>query len=339
MKHRLVVLLVLLAAVLVDGGSFGHSSAAPPALCVAVGDSLAAGIGSTLPRERSAAALLCQWSQAYFGEQAELVSLAVPGETTRSFLEGSQLDRLRATMDAARRQGRAIRFVLVSLGGNDLLALADRAEAERERAYAQFETDLAAALTAVRAAIGQTPLLMLTPYDLTEGDADAVQTDSWWVGRFAQAIRVQATAVGGTVVDLARGFRGHIAEWTWWPVDVHPTNDGYMAIARLAWRALGWDREAPRVTVVLPTEGAVIVRRYATVRVRVDDPGGIESVTLWVDGQEIGTLDPLPEEGEWITLWETPWPMAGPPILVEVRAADRAGNVGEASVQVRLPGG
>ncbi|MDW8005534.1 MAG: lipolytic protein G-D-S-L, partial [Thermomicrobium sp.] len=45
-------------------------AAAPPAICLAAGDSLAAGIGSTLPRERSAAALLCRWSEAFFGDRA-----------------------------------------------------------------------------------------------------------------------------------------------------------------------------------------------------------------------------------------------------------------------------
>jgi hypothetical protein len=91
------------------------------------------------------------------------------------------------------------------------------------------------------------------------------------------------------------------------------------------------------VTIKRPRDGDALGRRYQTVRARVRDPGGVESVTLWVDGQQIGTLDPLSSNDEWITLWETPWPSSGPPIVLEVRARDRAGN--ETSATVRLERG
>lgn len=314
-------------------------AAAPPAICLAAGDSLAAGVGSTLPRERSAAALLCRWSEAFFGDRAELVTVARPGERTGSFRTSGQLQALHEAIERARRAGQPIRFVLVSLGGNDLLALRDASEEERDRLFGEFAEALGPALLAVRETIGEgTPLLALTLYDPTDGDPTAERTESWWIARFNEAIRQRAEAVGGIVVDLASAFRGHSADWTWWPVDVHPTNAGYEAIARTAWQALGWDRTGPAITIERPSDGSELERRYQTVRAVVTDPGGVEQVTLWVDGREIGTLDPLPSNNEWLTLWETPWPIDGPPITLEIRARDRAGNESVATMRI-LRGG
>ncbi len=328
--------LVLVAIVMVTAVPFG-SAAAPPSACLAVGDSLAAGVGSTLPRERSAAALLCEWASAYWGEKGELLSLAVPGESTESFLRGGQVERLRQTMARLRGEGRAIRFVLISLGGNDLLQLGAADEIEREEQVAAFEANYAEAMRAVRSAVGDVPLLALTLYDPTEGDSSAPRSDSWWIAQFDRAIRAGAEPVGALVVDLDREFRGRTNEWTWWPVDIHPTNEGYAAIARAAWRALAWDRQAPQVVIERPEAGSRVERRFVTVRARIRDLGGIERVGLWVDGREIGTLDPLPGTDEWITLWETPWPRPGPPLRLEIRAVDRAGNEGQAAVELVRP--
>jgi len=304
---------------------------------LAVGDSLAAGVGSTLPRERSAAVLLCEWASTYLGEKSELVSLAVPGERTESFLSGGQAERLRQTVARLRAEGRAIRFVLISLGGNDVLQLQTADEVEREEQLAAFEANYAEAMRVIRSAVGDVPLLALTLYDPTEGDASAPRSDSWWIAQFDRAIRANAESVGALVVDLDKEFRGRTDEWTWWPVDIHPTNAGYAAIARAAWRALAWDRQAPQVVIERPETGSHVKRRFLTVRARISDLGGIERVGLWVDGQEIGTLDPLPEADEWITLWETPWPLPGPSLRLEVRAVDRAGNEGRAAVELVRP--
>jgi lysophospholipase L1-like esterase len=328
--------LVLVGMVILAAVPFG-SAAAPPSACLAVGDSLAAGVGSTLPRERSAAVLLCEWASTYLGEKSELVSLAVPGERTESFLSGGQAERLRQTVARLRAEGRAIRFVLISLGGNDVLQLRAADEVEREEQLAAFEANYAEAMRVIRSAVGDVPLLALTLYDPTEGDASAPRSDSWWIAQFDRAIRAGAESVGALVVDLDKEFRGRTDEWTWWPVDIHPTNAGYAAIARAAWRALAWDRQAPQVVIERPEAGSRVERRFLTVRARISDLGGIERVGLWVDGQEIGTLDPLPGADEWITLWETPWPLPGPPLRLEVRAVDRAGNEGRAAVELVRP--
>lgn len=329
-----LAVLVLWATVLTS-----RSSAAAPGVCLALGDSLAVGIGSTLPRERSAAALLCDWVGAYLGERVVLVDLAVPGERTASFRQGGQLQRLREQIRQAQEAQRPVRFVLLSLGGNDLLALLGEPESQREAVFESFRTTYAETVREIRAAVGDVPFLVLTLYDPTEGEESAVGTESWWVARFDGVIREQASVVGASVVAVDELFQGHIAEWTWWPVDIHPTNAGYEAIARAAWRALGLDREAPVVTLERPSSDAVVDRRYLTVRARVVDRGGIEAVSLWVDGERIGTLDPLPEGDEWITLWETPWPRPGAPLELEVRATDRAGNEGRVSIRLKRAGG
>ncbi len=335
MSRRAALLIGVLWSVLLTSIVPARSVAQPPALCLAAGDSLAAGVGSTLPRERSAAALLCRWSEAFFGTRAQLVSLARPGERASTYRASGQIDALKEEVERAARSGQPVRFVLLSLGGNDLLALQDVDDAERDRRLTAFAVDVRAAFRATREAIGpEVPLLVLTVYDPTEGDPAVERSDSWWIARFNEEITRAAEEVGGSVVDLAPVFRGHTRDWTWWPVDIHPTNAGYEAIARAAWRVLGWDRDAPQVAIERPRDGSRVARRYQTVRAVVVDPGGVEEVTLWVDGRQIGTLDPLPDGERWITLWETPWPSAGPPVTLEVRARDRAGNEGVATVRL-----
>lgn len=331
-----LLLSLLVATILIPVSTL---QAAPPVWCFAVGDSLAAGIGSTLPRTRSAAALLCEWVGTYTGERTELINLAVPGEQVTTFSSNGQMERLRQQLQQARREGRTVAFVLMSLGGNDLLKLLETDDSERDALFEAFQSEFRSVLTEARNQIGSTPLLILSLYDLSEGDPTAPRSDSWWVARVNEVIRQAGAGVEARVLPLDEVFRGQITQWTWWPVDVHPTNSGYEAIARLAWKALAIDLEPPAVSLERPRVGEKVTRRYMTVRARVWDPGGVEQVQLWVDGKPIGTLDPLPDGQEWIGLWETRWPEPGPATVLEVRAVDRAGQVGRASVRLERSGG
>ncbi len=311
--------------------------AAAQPVCLALGDSLSAGIGTTLPRKRAYPRLVCDLLAQATARSTRLVNLAVPGETTRSFLQGEQLARLRDEVARLRSQQAEIRAVMLSLGGNDLLELLDASPEERQAGLDRFRQDYPAALAAIRDVLGQeSPLVVTTVYDLSEGDPFAVQTDAWWVAQFNAVIREAAARYGAPVADLEPAFRGHIQEWTWYPADVHPTNAGYEEIARLVWQALGIDTEPPSVQIERPAAGP-LARRFATVRVQATDNVGVARVELLVGDRPPVELQYHPEQHVWLALWDSAGATAQTTLLV--RAYDVAGHVGEAQVTVIPFGG
>ncbi|GBD16448.1 hypothetical protein HRbin26_01346 [bacterium HR26] len=312
-------------------------SAAPEPVCLALGDSISAGIGTTLPRKRAYPRLVCDLLAQVTNRSTRLIDLAVPGETTRSFLQGDQLARLRDEVARIRSQQAEIRAVMLSLGGNDLLELLDASPEERQAGLDRFRQDYPAALAAVREAVGQeAPIVATTVYDLTEGDPSAERTDAWWVAQFNAVIREAASLYGAGLADLEAAFRGHIAEWTWYPGDVHPTNEGHEEIARLVWQAFGIDTEAPSVQIERPQAGT-LPRRFATIRVQATDNVGVERVELLAGDRPPIELRYLPEQQVWVALWDSAG-AAGQTTLT-IRAFDLAGHVGESQVTVTPFGG
>jgi len=311
--------------------------AAAETVCLALGDSLSAGIGTTLPRKRAYPRLVCDLLTQATGRPARLVTLAVPGETTRSFLEGDQLTHLRGELARLRSQQAEIRAIMLSLGGNDLLELWDASPEQRYLGLDRFRQEYPAALLALRALLGtDSPIVVTTVYDLSEGDPTAVQTDAWWVAQFNTVIRQAASQTGARVADLEAAFRGQIGEWTWYPADVHPTNAGHEQIARLVWRALEVDTEAPSVAIERPV-ARQLPRRFVTVRVRATDDVGVERVELDAGDQPPVELRYHPQQRVWIALWDSAG-VTGE-VTLSVRAYDIAGHVGTAQVTVIPLGG
>src|SRR5687768_10751202 len=74
------------------------SLAQSPGIYIALGDSIAAGIGSSLPRERGNAAIVADWLAKLTGETVPFENLAVPGETAASFIESGQFQRFQDTV-------------------------------------------------------------------------------------------------------------------------------------------------------------------------------------------------------------------------------------------------
>ncbi|MEX2315184.1 MAG: SGNH/GDSL hydrolase family protein, partial [Thermomicrobiales bacterium] len=97
------------------------TQAATPGVYIALGDSIAAGIGSSLPRTRGNAAIIAQWMERLSGESVPLENLATPGETATSFIDGGQIERLRDIVARSRAASVPIAAVTVALGGNEML--------------------------------------------------------------------------------------------------------------------------------------------------------------------------------------------------------------------------
>ncbi len=125
---------------------------------IALGDSIAAGIGSSLPRERGNAPVVADWLARLSGEAGPFENLSVTGETAATFIDGGQLQRFRETVARSEAAGVPIAAVSLALGGNELLTLDQAEVSDRQAGLDDFSNRYAEAVAAVRDEIGpETP--------------------------------------------------------------------------------------------------------------------------------------------------------------------------------------
>ncbi len=208
-------------------------SGEPSTAYVSLGDSLAVGVGASDPRERGYASLYRDLLEGKTGREVGLIQLGVVGETSGSFIDGpdSQLARAERTLadnpDAT---------VTLSLGGNDLLSVAENTDAEREDALARYARNLDYVLQTLGSASEPAPRIgVLALYN----PAPDSFTDEW-TGRLNAEIRRVAGANGASVAAADETFRGREEEYAHqarYPWDVHPTDAGYEALAQAFLRA------------------------------------------------------------------------------------------------------
>jgi len=306
------------------------AAAGAPGLYVALGDSIAAGVGSSLPRERSYPALVHDWLEALNGTTLPYVNLGTPGETASSFVAGEQLANFQAEVERAEDAGIPVAAVTVSLGGNELLEERSSGLNDRQAALDEFGGSLARALDAIRGAVGpDVPVVLTTYYDVSEGDPTQMFTDAWWIGQFNQAIRDGAEQIGAQVAELEPIFDGHLSELTRYPVDVHPTNQGFRAIAKAVWSALDFDQVAPTVEIRSPETAQ---RRTPTLRFTATDAVGVWEVVVTVDDAALTAIESAP--GEYVALLRIAGDVTTASVVIEV--SDAAGNVQRQEQQVRV---
>ena len=298
-------------------------SAATPGIYVALGDSIAAGVGSSLPRSRGNAAIVAEWLARLTGETVPHENLAVPGETAVTFIDAGQLERFRDTVARSAAAGVPIAAVTLSLGGNELLALDASGLSDRQAGLDEFSIRYADALQAVRAEIGpETPLVVTTYYDLTAGDETIQFSDAWWIEQFNSVIRRVAEEQGALVADLAGQFAGRIGDFTHYPFDVHPTNLGHLAIARAIWATLGLDDRPPSIDATTNIEA---IRSTPTIRFSVDDNVGVSSVTAY--GDNVSVSGPFETgDNEYVTLLDLQ-ASDREEVALTIEIGDDAGNV------------
>jgi lysophospholipase L1-like esterase len=204
-----------------------------------LGDSLAAGVGSSAPSRTSYSALYREALEERTGREVEYRQLGLSGETAESFIgrypEGdSQL--LRAESFLQRYPGSR---VTLSLGGNDLLRARDASDRRRREAILEYGEDLGFILETLGGASSPSPeITVLTLYNPDPGDF----TDRW-TGEMNEEIRATARANGASVAEGARAFRGRAEEYLRryedGGRDIHPNDAGYAALARSLLRAGG----------------------------------------------------------------------------------------------------
>jgi lysophospholipase L1-like esterase len=339
---RLCVVLFAVALPLALTAPASHRiEAQQHATVLALGDSVPAGLSASLPRTRGFPALLQNLIQAEAltsddPSAIQLVNLAEPGETVRSFVDDGQLDEALDWIERARDGEVDLRVVTLMLGGNDLLDLWDQPAVDRGARLDAFAADFSEAVDPLADELDglDVDVVVMTYYDLTGGDETLEGSDAWWLVQFNDVIRQEAEDAGWQVVDLEPVFRDRILDLTWHPADVHPNNAGHREIARAIWSQIGYDDAPPELSIDRPAAGDV-VSRTPTIRASVTDNVGVETVLVIVDGDVIEELIFVRAEAVYVgvvDLRDRP-EMTVP---IEIVARDLAGNESRESVVLTL---
>ncbi|HZS02919.1 MAG TPA: GDSL-type esterase/lipase family protein [Chloroflexota bacterium] len=232
---------------------------------LALGDSLAYGVGATDPARLGYVPRLFEFfhGTAHAGVDT-LVNKSVSGETSTSLINGGQLAAAIAEINMATD----IRVVTLDIGGNDLLALlapgspclqdpnGPTCQQALATALATFASNYASILTQLTAALANDPgdekIIIMTYYNHLSGtgspfepvlDAALLGTDrtincataptTWGIDDIITCLPRQLALPGVTVADVYPRFVGkgrtltHVSEGG----DFHPTNAGYAMIA------------------------------------------------------------------------------------------------------------
>ena len=210
---------------------------------VVIGDSVAAGTGSPDHRDAFPSRL-----HGALGDSTErgYVNLAEPGATAQSMVDGGQVGRAQDVLAS-----RDVEVVVISVGGNELLALLEGSPCGRDLASracraaidqtaGAYADVLDSILADVVGAAPDAQVVVLTPYNpfSTGGAGPSDEHTDAAVRSIRQAAQEAATGHDAAVADPAPVFRGRVATLTRMrehPPDIHPTPLGHDV---LAWTVL-----------------------------------------------------------------------------------------------------
>ncbi len=267
------LLVLILMPCLISMPAATAQLAAEPGVYLALGDSLAVGVGASAPSLGYVARLFSFFQPPTHTAGVVLKNLAVPGETSMSFAgasagQPSQLARALAEIGAPTD----VQVVTLDIGGNDLLGLlrvepcasAPSSMACQElvaatlRTFAQYYTTILGALTTALAEDpGAERLLVMTVYNAFSGigspyevpadvallgsdrivDCTANATDPARIG-LNDLLTCMGRLSGAEIVDVYPQFTGKTRTLTHIGAgDIHPNDAGHAVIAE-AFRAV-----------------------------------------------------------------------------------------------------
>lgn len=244
------------------------AAGSPPTLYLALGDSLAEGVGASVPDRNGYVPRLAGYFQgASHGGADLLVNLGVGGATTGSLL-ASQVP---AAVERILDDETDTRVITISVGGNDLLNLinspgdiclaaptSDECQGLVALAMWGVATNMPHILGTLQAALvadpGTEKIFVLLPYNAFEGtghplepliavgmrgadlaiDCSANAGNPGLVG-LDDILACTALVAGAVVVDAYPAFAGRSLELTHMGegFDVHPNDDGHEVLAKL----------------------------------------------------------------------------------------------------------
>ena len=265
----------LFFGVLVLGSAPGAGAAETPAY-MALGDSLAFGVGAENPSVGGYVPLAAQTlrrSERYRARGLEMINLSAPGATSADLLlPGGQLDRALAEIEARRDEpgnDDDVEIISIDIGGNDLLALAssdspclsDTASEPCRQLIIDMLGNLQRNLTQVLSDIRQEApnarVYVVNLYNPYSGTGDprelianvAVQQVNGVLSAVASDPDLEAHLV--SVYDL---FLGRGSQWVA-NDGIHPNNDGHRVIAEVLLASVeGRAVALPEDLAAVPTE-------------------------------------------------------------------------------------
>ncbi len=342
---------------------------APPGIggeYLALGDSVAYGVGAPNPTEQGYAGLF--YSNFLKRVQPDLIiyrNLAVPGETSSSFISPtkgkSQLQRALDELEAAAKAGRRISPITLTIGGNDMLEARGKSDAEREMTLTRFEANFSRILDSLKGAAGGADLIVTTYYNPYAFNTGGEDLETNWVRRFNDTIRQKATERGARLADFFGPVSGRERALTWIGVgDVHPNTAGHPALAQALWKASGYDTRPPSIVLTytpLPPDSKVPVSGRLAFKISVQDEwsvkalndsdnlgaGVIPTVSAALDETAKSSLLLVPSRytklppgvQEYSYIMDTTLLTAGPHRL-RFEANDAAGNIGTLEVSFEI---
>ncbi len=237
-----------------------------PATYLALGDSLAFGVGADSPANQgyvglTAAAL--RLTDAYAGGGLDVENLSVPGATSADLLEpGGQLDQALAVIEGAG----SVPIISIDIGANDLLALEDPGSPCREstnskacldalgQTLATLQENLGTTLRRLHEAAPAAKIYVVDVYNPYSGTDDPrVEIASVGVQQLNGVIAAAANPpeLNATLVDVFDVFQGRATQWIA-SDGIHPNNDGYRVMSEALLAAI------EERTPVLPSDLAAL---------------------------------------------------------------------------------
>jgi len=247
---------------------------------LALGDSVAYGVGAPSPNEQGYAGQL--YNNYLRRVQPHLITykdFGVPGETSSSFLETahgqSQLQRALNEIDVAKAANRRVGPLTLTIGGNDMLDARGQPQATKDAALAKYDANLQRILDSLKAHTNGQSNIIVTTYFNPFGGSAGQEDDVAWIQRFNALIVQRAQALGLKTADFYAPILSNESNLTWANYgDVHPNNQGYAKLARAVWQATGYDAVPPTLALVfsnLPKDGKVQIGQHFSFKLDVQD--------------------------------------------------------------------
>lgn len=287
------VLLLVLAAT-------PRASSPPPALAaeapvyMALGDSLAFGVGAANPAAEGYVALAADnllLNDRFSSRGIELINLSEPGATSAEIVEaGNQLDRaleeigVRASDTVA---GNEAEIISIDVGGNDLLALAEPdspcfeeplggiCRTRINNVLSDLQHNLTRTLTALRQAAPQAEIYVFDLFNPYSGTGESLEIIAS-IG--VQQINGVLAAVSATdelgvrFVSVYELFQDRRPQWVA-SDGIHPNNDGHRVLAEALTAAIEGRN------IVLPSDLAVPLESPKAGAV---SSSGDDGVAMWL---------------------------------------------------------
>lgn len=222
---------------------------------IAIGDSLAFGVGATDPASGGYPALVhdqLMRSERYRDRGLDLSNLGVPGATSSDLiLPGGQVEEAIAEIVARQEDTSSsddnVEIITLDIGGNDVLALAEDGSPClgdplsgdcQDRFFAMLdalEANVTQALERLREAAPKADIIVVDLYSPLSGRGGATEIVADLAIREMNAVTERAASrpeLGAKLASVYQPFLGHAAELVA-PDNLHPNDEGHAVIAEV----------------------------------------------------------------------------------------------------------